>query len=88
LYVPSEFVVVVRTCAVSRLVRVTVAFGTTAPDASRSVPDKAPVDADWLKSDGASSKEPKSKNTHPDTTKLPKRLYSSLNIHIPHLELP
>jgi hypothetical protein len=33
---------------VSKLVSVTVAFGTDAPEESFSVPEMAPVEADWL----------------------------------------
>ena len=54
----------VRTCAVSRLVSVTVAFGTTAPEVSFSVPVNAPVEADWLNSDGASIMEQRTKAKH------------------------
>jgi hypothetical protein len=85
LYVPSELVVVVRTCAVSTLVNVTVAFGTTAPELSFSVPDKAPVEADWLNSAGASIIEQRTKTKLPITTTCPKRLDISLNIYIPHV---
>jgi hypothetical protein len=41
------------------LVTVTVAFGTTAPEESRSVPVSAPVAAVWLKRDGANISEQK-----------------------------
>src|SRR5205085_10895688 len=44
---PSPPVVVVRTAPVSTLVAVTVAFGTTAPEGSLTVPASAPVEDVW-----------------------------------------
>jgi hypothetical protein len=42
---------------VSRLVSVTVAFGTEEPEESFNVPEIAPVEADWLNIDGARTME-------------------------------
>jgi hypothetical protein len=65
-------------------VSVTVAFGTTAPEESFKVPDSAPVDADWLNSDGLSVMEPMSSASNPTTNmRTFARLQISLNIHIP-----
>ena len=50
---PSASVVVVRVCPVPILVAVTVAFGTTAPEESFTVPVNAPVAAVWLNKGGA-----------------------------------
>jgi hypothetical protein len=40
-------VVTTRACPVATLVTVTVAFGTTAPEESLTVPVNAPVEDDW-----------------------------------------
>jgi uncharacterized membrane protein YhhN len=82
--VPSALVVVECTWPVPLFVIVTVAFGTTAPEESFKVPDNAPVEADWLKSDGLSVIEQISSANNPTTNMWPcTRLQISLNIHIP-----
>jgi hypothetical protein len=44
-------------------VSVTVAFGTEAPEESRTVPINAPVEEDWLNSAGAKTVEKQSRTT-------------------------
>src|SRR5690242_10136148 len=65
---PSDPVFAVRAWAVSRLVAVTVAFGTTAPEGSVTVPVSDPVEAVWPIRDGTDSTNPIRtirKRTHP-----------------------
>src|SRR5271157_3172081 len=52
---PVESVVVLCVDPVSRLFRVTVAFGTTAPLGSLRVPEMSPVVSDWAKRAGANN---------------------------------
>src|ERR1039458_7489960 len=73
---PLESVVLFCVDPVSRLFRVIVAFGTTAPLGSLRVPAMSPVVSDWAKSAGASN----SKNVR---TKRPVPLVEFLNIRLP-----
>ncbi|MGD0906171.1 MAG: hypothetical protein ABSA96_01210 [Candidatus Acidiferrales bacterium] len=46
----------------------TVAFGTDAPEESLTVPTKAPVEDDWLNSNGANNVEKQIRTTQLNTT--------------------
>jgi hypothetical protein len=66
------------------LVTVTVAFGTTAPEESRSVPVNAPVAGVWLKSDGANISEQKTNAKQVTTNRqIGQRFKASSDMEIP-----